>query len=399
MSRHRIKYSGKRMKLILKGVLPSLIALLLPKKRSRIIFNSTVNEFFDFNSKHLFEYFIKNYPEYETRFVINDIDKRNFLNIKYGSSNNYFIETESISGMFYALRAGVWITSSFETPVGGLFLNVFRFVFLLGHGTHFKAIVFNENNLSLSKYLYYHLMRSNVSCYLVTSKALLPIYKNAYKCHEKKLQVLGEPRSDKMYDPDIRSLESRFGSSVSLERNVLYAPTWRSYIKTRIFPFDNMNWDGFSMYLDKNNINIYLRMHPSYQDDLKVYTSKTSRIKILDNCVVEDVSDVIGVFDLLVTDYSSIYISFLLLEKPVMFLPYDLDLYLKKQGFIASYDELTPGPKPVALHEFQSEILLLLQNPSYFKNERERVSRYFNDFKYENCKMNAEFILSKAGIN
>ena len=139
-----INYNIKRAKILLKGIFPSIIGIFLPKNKNRIIFNSTRNEFYNFNTKYLFEYFIENHPELESRFVINDEVKRKELNRQFGVENNYFIETKSLRGIWYALRAGTWVTSAFETPVGGVFLRFNRFVYLLGHGTHFKAIVFNE---------------------------------------------------------------------------------------------------------------------------------------------------------------------------------------------------------------------------------------------------------------
>jgi len=397
MKKNQNKYNNSRAKLIFKGLIPSLIGIFLPKKKNRIIFNSTTNTFYDFNTKYLFEYFMEKYPDYEVRFVINDTEKRNKLNEQFGMEHQYFIETETFKGMWYALRAKSWITSAFETPVGGFFLNINRFVFLLGHGTHFKAIVLNENNLSLIKKVYYNLIIFNFSKFLVTSKELIEVYKKAYKCSKKKLAVLGEPRHDSMFNPNLSLIEKNFGKKVLSERNVLYAPTWRPNGVLKLFPFEDMSWSSLADYLEKEKINIYLRMHPSFPEDLNFYTTQTSRIKILDNNVVEDISDVIGFFDLLITDYSSIHISFLLLEKPVMFLPYDFDEYNKQMGFIDDYDKMTPGPKPAILKTFQEEMALLLNDCNYYNEDRVEVSKFFNDYVHENCKMNAEYILEELG--
>jgi CDP-glycerol glycerophosphotransferase len=345
----------------------------------------------------LFEYFIKYHPEYECKYVINNKAKRDALNKEFGEENGYFIETETLKGMIYALRAKAWITSAFETPVGGIMLKFNRFVYLLGHGTHFKAIVLNENNLSLIKKIYYNIILTNFSKFLVTSEALIDIYKKAYKCNEKKLIVLGEPRHDHIFSVDKFVIEQNFGKEVMSERNILYAPTWRPNSILKLFPFSDMEWSSFSEYLEENKINIYLRMHPSFPEDLSFYTSKSKRIKILDNSVVEDISAVLGFFDLLITDYSSIHISFLLLKKPVMFLPYDFDEYDNQMGFIDDYNKLTPGPKPATLKAFQKEITLLLNDHNYYKKERVEISSFFNDYIHENCKMNAKFIIQELG--
>ena len=62
---------------------------------------------------------------------------------------DYFIETNSIQGMLYSLKAYTWITSSLELPVGGIFQRINRLVIHLGHGTPLKNIGFLEKNISV----------------------------------------------------------------------------------------------------------------------------------------------------------------------------------------------------------------------------------------------------------
>jgi len=76
--------------MLLKGFLPSILWYILPKKRDRIIFTSNRNETYAYNSKYLFEYFIKHYPNLEIKYVMNDKEKRDSLNKIFGEENNYF---------------------------------------------------------------------------------------------------------------------------------------------------------------------------------------------------------------------------------------------------------------------------------------------------------------------
>lgn len=49
---------------------------------------------------------------------------------------------------------------------------------------------------------------------------------------------------------------------------------------------------------------------------------------------------------MLVTDYSSIYFDYLLLDKPIIFFNYDLEEYLNNsRDMYFNYDEFTPGRK------------------------------------------------------
>ena len=54
--------------------------------------------------------------------------------------------------------------------------------------------------------------------------------------------------------------------------------------------------------------------------------------------------DFLNVVDVLITDYSSIYFDYLLLNRPIIFHMPDLEEYQKKRGFILDpLDEWTPG--------------------------------------------------------
>ena len=48
----------------------------------------------------------------------------------------------------------------------------------------------------------------------------------------------------------------------------------------------------------------------------------------------EDVMELLKYVDVLITDYSYIYIDFLLLDRPIIFLPYDIDDYQQYRFFI-----------------------------------------------------------------
>lgn len=66
----------------------------------------------------------------------------------------------------------------------------------------------------------------------------------------------------------------------------------------------------------------------------------------------KDIYPVLKYVDVLITDYSSIYMDFLLLDRPVVFYPYDLETYrAKDRGFSHPYDKMTPGMKVSTINE------------------------------------------------
>ena len=97
---------------------------------------------------------------------------------------------------------------------------------------------------------------------------------------------------------------------------------------------------------------------------------------------------------MLITDYSSIYIDYLLTEKPVVFLPYDKDDYLKDRGLNFKYDLVTPGPKPESFENFKNEVNRLLNDSSYYYGERHKINIFFNEINSE-CSPNICSLIKK----
>jgi CDP-glycerol glycerophosphotransferase (TagB/SpsB family) len=86
--------------------------------------------------------------------------------------------------------------------------------------------------------------------------------------------------------------------------------------------------------------------------------------------------------DLLITDYSSIYFDYLLLNRPIIFTPTDLEEYRETRGFLLEpYDFWTPGPKVTSQKALQHEILKSLCDIKYFQSERETILSIIHQYR------------------
>lgn len=383
------RYNKTRLKLILKGLIPSFLCYLLPRKKNRIIFSSDHNSAYKHSSKFLFEYFIHEHSNLDIKFVINDNKLRDELNKTVG---NYFIESNSYKSIFYILMAKSWVVSSLETPVGGIFLNFRRNVYHLGHGAPIKNIGLAEKYTNLNKVIYYAIIRNNFSYFFSTSDLFIDAWSKCLGINKKRIKIMGQSRNDALFNIDSK-LCDKIDSLVPKGENILYAPTWRPFSETEIFPFSDRDMETLNTYLNNNQYNIFLRIHPNFESDLPEEVLDSNRIILLSSSIVSEINDVLGYFDAVITDYSSIYIDFLLTTKPVLFLPYDIDIYDEKIGFTIPFEENTPGPKPNSLTMFQDELFKLLSNEEYYLEERKTIGRKLNKYTYNNCRYNAKFIL------
>ena len=63
----------------------------------------------------------------------------------------------------------------------------------------------------------------------------------------------------------------------------------------------------------------------------------------------------------------------LLLDRPTIFLPYDLAEYSTSPGFYRPFDEMIAGPQPTTQADFLRELDLALTSPEHAAAERRRV--------------------------
>lgn len=341
------------------------------------LFSSTDNSHYNYNSRYLFEYVKENLPEITPLFVINDPELRNSLSSKYGKQ--YFIETESIQGIRQALSAGVWFTSA-GLPAYGTGLHKKRLIINLWHGVPLKKIALLDPNLKKAARIYFKkIFSENYTCILTTSHELIPLMARSFAVSEDKIKVWGQPRNDGLFQKnDCREILGQlFPDLPEYTKTVLYAPTFRDYGQVQLFPFKDFDQKQLETFLDEKNMLLFIRTHVAEQGSAAPYLGK--RIRFLGNEQAEDVTGILNIFDCLITDYSSIYIDYLLTDKPMIFLPYDRQQYLDGRGMNFDYDDVTPGPKPETFNDFLDA---LSPKEDFWKSERTRVNRLFNEIQH-----------------
>lgn len=328
-------------------------------------------------------------PGWDCWFVMDDDEERARLIHEYGPR---FISSKGFKNKIFCLNAAAWVTSSLETPVGGAFLAIRRLVYHLGHGVPFKNAGLSEKNVLWYKRWYYALVRTNFSYFLAPSEATVPFIQQNFGLNRSQVVIKSQPRLEPLLQaherediPERRSL------------TVLYAPTWRQSGDVRLFPFADLEISRLQKFLEERGIEIYLRLHPYYENSESLRSFLGSQIRLLSSKEVPEVMDVLAQFDVVVTDYSSLFVDFLILDRPVFFVPYDLAEYEKEVGFIRSYRELTPGPHILTQEAFEQELEALCQGRDSYQQARRQLNQDLNGLTEDPCRENIDFLASKLG--
>lgn len=175
---------------------------------------------------------------------------------------------------------------------------------------------------------------------VVGSDAMKEIFKQSFGLDETHFIHLGVPRTDLFFDLAKRNeISKNLQQYCHGKKIILYAPTFRDKpIKDGSLGLDlKMMEQALS-----NDYVLLLRLHPAEKG--MVDLSGQNPQFVIDGSNWSSVNELLLATDLLITDYSSIPFEFSLLERPMIFFPYDLKEYEKSRGLWGNYKQMVPGP-------------------------------------------------------
>ena len=208
---------------------------------------------------------------------------------------------------------------------------------------------------------------------------------------------LGYPRNDlllKEHDDldlilcDLKIYNLAKNSFGSDKKIVVYMPTHResaTSIGQATTPLLPLNLDDLDTFCVKNSIIFILKLHPFVMQFQKDFDSPKGFTNVYFHSTQGDIYPTLKYTDLLVTDYSSIYFDFLLLDRPIVYYNYDFEEYSSNMGgFVYDFEENAPGIKVKTQIDMQEAILQSLNYEDSFAEKRKQVSNRFHTHKDEN---------------
>lgn len=214
-------------------------------------------------------------------------------------------------------------------------------------------------------------------------------------------KITGMPRNDFLFKDITSNVKKLFNKELNLSINgrkkiAFFLPTYRhvafnnrkdtSLNRNNLFGFNELNSTELNHFLEKNDLELVVKLHPVDKENLRDQISTSKNIHFLTDEMLRkyslDLYEVLNVSDLLITDYSSVYFDYLLTKKPILFISVDIEEYIKNRGFIISeYEKWMPGPKVKDQKSFERNIIQLLEDVSFYQMEREWVLEQIHFYK------------------
>jgi hypothetical protein len=285
--------------------------------KNKFEFNHFVIVCFDKERYSVINNFIKNIGREEISLVLwlSNNDKVDFLNrftysIKFYYcffTSKFIISSNVLMQFDYKVFNQIYVSLNYFTP--------FKFD---------KQILRSKNQIS------YAISTSFLSSQIVSITSKIP-FTNFLNLGFSRNDSLIYPRFNKVLL--IEKLGLDFNSTTKI---ITYAPTHRYHINYGVKELDVLGYYGglekVEQFLNNNNSILLIKIHPSQRREV-ISDIQSDRIFILNPSYEYTLYDVLSHTDILLTDYSSTYFDFLLLDRPVIFNFPDIENYKAERGF------------------------------------------------------------------
>jgi CDP-glycerol glycerophosphotransferase (TagB/SpsB family) len=327
---------------------------------------------------------------------------------KISSINKEVYRVRTLKGIYHALTAYIYIYSfhlidiNFWTSGRSIKFNLWHGIplkdiaFMIKSGP--SASIYNEKNL-FSRFIRPHVfIRPNYM--LTTSSSMTSYFAKAFRIKKEQCLEYGMTRCDIFsWDNDkiiefIKQYESNdmldlIKTFEAYDKVIIYMPTWREdidFLYKADFDFNKLN----DTLIRKNRLFLF-KLHPF----TKLKEINLTKLNDYSNIIVMDkemdIYPVLPFTDFLISDYSSIYYDYLLLNKPVYLFPYDYDDYIVKSRTLAfDYNEKMPGEK---IDSFENLLEVLVREQHYVTDkQKDIVKEYFTNLDGNSVELLSNFI-------
>ena len=214
-----------------------------------------------------------------------------------------------------------------------------------------------------------------------TSDIFRTIMASSFMAKYNDVYITGLPITDTIFSNDKNNIIENSLNIKKYDKIITYVPTFKSkafsygnqieHTFNNIFYFDDYNNERFVQFLEEQNILFITKPHPLDEELYKENQCKlpnSSNFKLLYNDDFQklniDLYDLFKYTDLMISDFSSTTLDFLILNKPVIYLNNLSEEFAQNRGFILSdnYEIFMPGHQVNNYSTLEDKIKICLYN-------------------------------------
>jgi len=334
------------------GLLARFLNKFISVKPKHWVFGADFGNSYREGSKYLVEYMLDKHPDYTCTFVTKNKSVLSELRLRGIPCKHIY----SLSAIVTVGQAEAVFATHFMEDVLYAYPKRERQYFHLVHGQPYKLaflslpkaydnIVFERSNSPIKKlrqrfrnWMYYDWELTNSSFVSATSD-FLATYMDKDFAHLTPVKVLGMPRNDALFQHE-RMNSEKWIDGIEGKTVFVYMPTHRAYGRGKASPTPFVNRPEVQKWMRENQVVLLMKNHPNMISQIKEEINTDVIIDITRKGIDPQVC--IYHSDALITDYSSVWMDYLLLRRPIIFYTYDS---WEKNDAGVHYDihEVSPG--------------------------------------------------------
>lgn len=232
--------------------------------------------------------------------------------------------------------------------------------------------------------------KSVPDCHTVysTSEFFAPIMAKALGCED--VRVCGLPRNDLL---SMGNDLSQTSYKKKIKYSIIWLPTYRvskvgdvriDGSNSSLLPFDDLDITYINDVLKELNAVLYIKPHPMALTMSKpMLKDDINNLKIINDEWLEQegftLYEMLSQSDMLWTDFSSVFIDYLITNKPVKFIISDFEEYKNNRGFTYSLNE---HPLPGQVITSKKEFYAMLKNIDFLPSSEIDLEKYHSTKEY-----------------
>lgn len=376
-------------------ILCKIVILFIPKKKNLFLFTAWFGEKYADNTMFFYEYLFN-----KTEFEVVWITKNQEVYNKLVKEHKPVVMSGTLKGIWTQIRAKVLFSTVQLSDYKQFLISGCIFIDL-DHGMPFKmagyTVKTNDN-----KYLIKHdkLVKLFVNYYMTaTSYCCAKMMEYQYLVDFKNIILVGKIRHELFYDETMRI--GLNGNIRELKKNykiITYLPTHRSCGNVKINISTNLDLEYINEICKEKNYMFIIKKH-FYHCLEREPLERYSNILDLTHDRGIDTQMLLYQTDILISDYSSAFIDYLLLERPILLYMYDAENFLKaERGFFFPFNKL--GLEyTYTKNDFNSKLLDIINNTNEkYVNMTKKCKKIFFDDSINNSANSKEMLAKVVDI-
>lgn len=214
---------------------------------------------------------------------------------------------------------------------------------------------------------------------------------SCYSTLQKQYVVTGMPRNDLLYLVNGKKNLGEKLPACQGKKVVIYMPTFRLLDGQAdgsddgyLFYWNDFDVESLQDFCRKQNLFFLFKLHPCDASKVSGWCEESDCMGILTDEMLGDACmyEYLNAADVLITDYSSVYFDYMLLDRPIIFTDSDAGSYESNRGFIVEpLDFWRPGPVVHTWEKLKEELEAVCAGEDPYRVKRRRLIPFVHHYQ------------------